>query len=126
MLPLVAFYVTLTQSFVPANNQVVPYNNVIVNEGLAWDNASHSFKAPHSGIYFFSYGTATTASRATIAQLALNTAYVFTQSVYETTSHNDIETARASTMLSLNANDLITTIIYIFGSSSYYIDSQKS
>jgi hypothetical protein len=108
MQPLVAFYVTSSQSWTNTNSNVT-YDNVLVNEGQGWNSASNAFIAPYQGLYFFSFGIATTSSNIACITLTLNSGYVCMRNcVNETTVHNGVEVSRAAVMLSLQQDDVIS------------------
>ena len=82
MEPLIAFNVHNNSIITaPAFPQPFPFNDVLVNEGGGWDNASYKFQAPESGTYVLSYTTACVAFTITKFYLYLNSSLLFNAEV---------------------------------------------
>lgn len=108
--PLVAFFVqsTFTNVNVPGFGPI-PYGQVFVNEGSAWDAVANQFTAPHTGAYFFAYSSAVPPSANTIGvTISLNGNSDWRHTAMFFTSNLDgYQLNRAAMMLSLNAGDYL-------------------
>ena len=107
--PLVAFHVALTTSFSPGSSvdATVPFNKVFVNEGGGWNSATYKFSPPMSGIYYISFGAATTSGKRAAMTLRQSSQYRVFSGMWESSLHNGLESNRASVLLNVATTDFI-------------------
>ena len=122
MKQLIAFYVVNTKVTRTLTADVkMSYDKVLVNEGNGWNSALNQFVAPVSGYYFLAYGIGSSRGTSSCLRLSVNTVVKLTQCVYEAAIRNGSETSRASTMVSLNAGDIVAN--YVLAGFTFYSNS---
>ena len=113
--PLIAFGVQLTQAY--TTSSAVIFNRVLVNIGNGYSINDGSFTAPINGVYFFSLTTTS------ILCIYINNVDLRLCGGLNDNAHtsNDLGSARASIMLTLNANDKVQVI----PQSNYLINTNQ-
>ena len=99
--PLIAFALQYTDS---TDYGIIPFNRVLVTEGISWDASLSSLIIPLNGNYFISFATTS------MIHLMVNDAKRAIACMCDTNSdgtsaHNGIQVGRGSVMLSLTVGD---------------------
>ena len=81
--PLVAFHVILTTSISLIEFYPIPFDRVLVNEGGGWNLATSKFSPPVLGIYYFTFGVASTSENKAAMIMMLNDHVKIYIGVYE-------------------------------------------
>jgi hypothetical protein len=93
------------------------FDNVILNIGNAWSPADQNFKAPVTGVYYFSYSGGSSVSNAVWMDIAVNMAYMYCDSeIYLMYSGHDM--ASRGCLLSLAAGNSVSVCSWMVSDSS--------
>ena len=106
--PLIAFRVVRTTSqYSTPPDYVMPFDAVIVNEGLGWDVTNNKFVTPVAGNYFVSFGIGAEGGKQACMTLSVKNQESTYLCIHELNSRNNIEIARNAIMVYLNQGDIL-------------------
>ena len=122
MSPLILFSVARTSSYYTVNS-FVPFEKLLINVGHAWDTCNNQFIVPRTGVYFFSFSSASVPS--TKHQLAFcKNDVTMARSFISGGNFSGIDTSSHSLLLPLNAGD--TARIFLADGPVYSDDKYQT
>ena len=120
--PLVALRVVRTTSqYSTPPGYVMPFDAVIVNEGLGWDVTNNKFVTPVAGNYYVSFGIGAEGGKQACMTLSVRNQESIYLCIHELNSRNNIEIARNAIMVYLNQGDIL--FAKAVAPVNYYSDS---
>ena len=94
--PLIAFNVYQNQTIMtPIFPLPVPFTNIVLNEGSGWNSLSYKFVAPVTGVYIFSYCTASTAGAPSLFTLVIDNNIFYNVEISDTAHPGIISSSRS-------------------------------
>ena len=100
--PLIAFNVFQNETIMTPNSPFpVPFTCIVLNEGNGWNPFSYKFVSPVTGIYIFSYSTASAAGIQSLFNLVIDNSILYNVEISDT-SHPGIASSSRSVPVSIN------------------------
>ena len=118
MSSLILFSVARTTPYYTVNS-FVPFENLLMNVGQAWDACNNQFIVPRAGVYFFSLSSASLPNTTHILELRINNITMARSFIYQK-YFCGVDTSSHSLLLLLNAGDIAE--VYLSSSGPIYSD----
>ena len=94
--PLIAFNVYQDQTIMtPSSPLPVPFTNIVLNEGNGWNSSSYKFVVPVTGVYIFSYSTASTAGVPSLFNLVIDNNILYNAEISDTAHPGIVSSSRS-------------------------------
>ena len=94
--PLIAFNVYQNETIMTPNSSLpVPFTNIVLNEGNGWSSSFYKFVSPVTGIYIFSYSTASTKGFQSLFNLVIDNTILYNVEISDTSHPGIVSSSRS-------------------------------